>query len=245
MIQVINRAFDIIELVSEDTSRSYTLSDIADRLKLNHATCANIIKTMVARKYLEQVAPKKGYKLGFMVYQVAGDRPYEDKLKKAASGIMDRLTRKLNETSLLAILKKEKRLIIHQVDANHDLMVKSSIEKDAYSSATGRLLLAYMTPTILNAFVQSYGLPPKETWKEASTLEGLKEELEQIRNNGYAKQISSSHIVGFAVPIRQNGDVIASMSVYLPVSRLTATVERQALEELDKSTREITIALSK
>ena len=49
MIQVIHRALNILELIARDRNKEYGLSEIADRLGLNHGTCANIIKTLVVR----------------------------------------------------------------------------------------------------------------------------------------------------------------------------------------------------
>jgi len=131
MIQVLHRAFDILELIAKDNSRAFSLGEIASALQLNHATCANIIKTMVTRNYLEQLGPKKGYKLGYMAYQVVGNSSFEGKLKRSATELMEGLTAQINETNLLAILRGQNRVIVHQVHAEHELMVRSSIEKNA------------------------------------------------------------------------------------------------------------------
>ena len=65
MIQVVNRALDILEFIAKDKNKIYSLTEIADALELNHATCANIIKTMVNRNFIDQIGHKKGYRLGF------------------------------------------------------------------------------------------------------------------------------------------------------------------------------------
>ena len=59
MIQVINRALNILELVSKERDREFSLSEIANSLNLNASTCANIIKTLVTRGYLEQQGKKQ------------------------------------------------------------------------------------------------------------------------------------------------------------------------------------------
>src|SRR3546814_1707048 len=92
MIQVLHRALSILEFSARDNTKAFPLGEIASELGLNHATCANIIKTMVTRNYLEQLGPKKGYKLGYMAYQVVGNSSFEDKLKRAASEPMEGLT---------------------------------------------------------------------------------------------------------------------------------------------------------
>ena len=73
MIQVINRALNILELVSKERDRDFSLGEIANSLNLNASTCANIIKTLVNRGYLEQKAIKQGYKLGAQAYYLTGN----------------------------------------------------------------------------------------------------------------------------------------------------------------------------
>ena len=64
MIQVVNRAFDILELVALKGDNDVGLGEIADTLGLNHGTCANILKTMIYREYIEKTSSRGGYRLG-------------------------------------------------------------------------------------------------------------------------------------------------------------------------------------
>lgn len=235
MIQVLHRAFDILELIAKDNSRALSLGEIASALQLNHATCANIIKTMVTRNYLEQLGPKKGYKLGYMAYQVVGNSSFEGKLKRSATEFMEGLTAQINETNLLAILRGQNRVIVHQVHAEHELMVRSSIEKNAYNSASGRLLVATLPEGEQSAFIEKYGLPTHEVWSEATTKAQLKRELDAIRDRGYARQLTPSHICGLACAVKENEQVVASLSVYLPVSRLIGEKEAQVIAALQET----------
>ena len=244
MIQVLHRAFDILELIARENGRAISLGEIASTLQLNHATCANIIKTMITRNYLEQLGPKKGYKLGYMAYQVVGNSSFEDKLKRAASDLMEGLTAKINETNLLAILRKQHRVIVHQVHAERDLMVRSSIEKEAYNSASGRLLVGMLDDDERAAFIEKYGLPARDVWPEAATESKLKQELDAICERGFARQLTASHIFGLACAVREKDRVVASLSVYLPVSRLVEQKEQQILEALQETALRISEKLT-
>ena len=73
MIQVINRALNILEILAQEPDKEFGLSEIATAVELNAGTCANILKTLVYRNYVEQSGIKKGYKLGYMVYQLTRD----------------------------------------------------------------------------------------------------------------------------------------------------------------------------
>ncbi len=136
MIQVVRRALDILEYVATRPERACSLTEIAESLKLHQATCANIIKTSADKQYLEHVGRKKGYRLGAMAYN--------QNLILAAKDIMEELTGRLNETSLLGILRNQKRFIVHLVNSDQDLQVRSKTEQNLYETASGRLLLAYL-----------------------------------------------------------------------------------------------------
>jgi len=244
MIQVINRAFDIIEFLSKDVNRAFTLSEIADSLDLNRATCANIIKTMINRNYLEQVGPKKGYKLGFMMYQAGGDGSIEEKLKKIAANEMEVLTNEIKETSLLAVLKGCERVIIHQVQSVSDLMVRAPLKNEAYYTPSGRLLVAMLDEPDLKEFLSKYGYPTKDRWPEAATKRKFESELEKIRTQGYATHLPPSQVFGIAYGIKQKGKTVASLSVYLPASRLTEVVQKKLIEKLHATARLISKKIS-
>ncbi|HLT71828.1 MAG TPA: IclR family transcriptional regulator C-terminal domain-containing protein [Cyclobacteriaceae bacterium] len=245
MIQVVNRAFDILEYIARDKNKIFSLSEIADTLKLNHATCANIIKTMVQRNYLEQMGHKKGYRLGFMTFQITGSDTYDQELLKAAKPAMESLTKKINETCLLGILKRDVRFALHQVSGNHDLIVKSSTEKAACNSASGRLLVAMQSKEKLQEFVERYGLPSAEFWKEASTTRGFNTEILKIQRDGYTVQTTKTHISGIAVPVYKAKEVVASLSVYLPESRFNEKIKKDILDQLNKTSEIISRKLSK
>ena len=49
MVQVLLKAFDIVELVVQRNGQSVSLTEIADALQMNQATAANIINTLVSR----------------------------------------------------------------------------------------------------------------------------------------------------------------------------------------------------
>lgn len=229
MIQVIRRAFDIIEYIASDTSKAHSLSEIATSLGLNQATCANILKTLVERNFVEQIGFKKGYKLGYMIYRLGRIGTFDDQLLKASIEPMEHLRNQLNETCLLAVLRKQNRVVIHQSNAERDLMVKSAIEKNAYISASGRFLLASLSDEELTEHIELYGLPKSDEWPEAISNVKFWEQIKRIRYDGFSKQVTSTHIIGFAYGIRSKGRVMGSLSVYLPLSRLIEHGEKEII----------------
>lgn len=239
MIQVVNRAFDILELVGKERNKLYTLNEISSHLNLNKATCANIIKTMVNRGYIEQHGRMTGYRLGPMSYLLTGNYYHKQELIAAASEPMAQLTGKLNEGCILAVLKNGERVILHEVKSTHELQVVNSREKEVYRTSTGRMILACMDKNELDNFVKKNGLPSKDFWPEASDKDKLIQQLQKIKSRGICLQESKNHVVGLAIPIFINNKVIASLGAYLPLSRYKSDFQDLIINELRKTGEKI------
>lgn len=234
MIQVIHRALDILEFCSRHPEQVYSLTEIADATKLNHATCANILKTLVTRNYVEQMGYKKGYRLGRMAYYLTDNFSSRTSITKIAKPIMKELCELLNETVIIAIYNKHshKRIVLHSEYTYHELQVRSNKEKDAYDTSTGRLIMAYLNKEDQEMIANKFGFPPASIWKEASTKDAFFLELDKIRTKGIAFQISASHVVGIAVPVFYENKVIASLGIYLPDVRFVGDLKKMIIEKL-------------
>lgn len=232
MIQVIHRALDILELIASDRSRLYTLGEISNQLKLNNATCANIIKTLVTRGYLEQEGRKTGYRLGAMAYLLTGNYSHKQELLDASIEPMNNLALSLNEGCILSVLKDNMRILLHEIKSTHELQVINKKEKEVYRTSTGRMILASMKEKEQKEYIQKYGLPSSDVWRGIEDEEDLLLELAKIRKKQMAVQKSNNQIVGVAVPIFINEKVIASLGVYLPETRYTASMQERVVEEL-------------
>ena len=116
-----------------------------------------------------------------------------------------------------------------------ELQVVNKKEKPAYQTASGRLLLAYLSPEKRTAFINKYGLPPTKVWEDVQEEEDLIFELDKIVRKGIAIQIASSKILGVAVPLWQEDQVIASLGVFLPEFRFEGVVKTRIIEEMQKT----------
>lgn len=244
MVLVIVKALDILEYVARDPEKTYTLSEISQALGLNQATCSNILKTLVAKNYVEHVGRKVGYRLGPMAFNLTNNPAYNQNLILAARDVMEDLTAEVNETSLLGIIRNQKRFVLHLVNSDQDLQVRSKSERNVYETATGRLLLAFMSAKEQEQFILSNGLPTPEVWKEASTREGLDLALRKIARDELAITYSVKHIIGLAVPIRKGDKVIAALSIFMPESRFSATKKKEIIRALQEAERKIEARLN-
>jgi DNA-binding IclR family transcriptional regulator len=224
MIQVIHRAIDIIEYVARDPERPKLLGEIALDLDLKPGTCANIVKTLTGRGYLEKLDSQKGYLLGKQFFSLSGNTGYKKDVIEAADAEMKEITATLNESSLLAILNGENRVVIHRQESDQLVQAHTPDEKKAYDSSTGRLLIAMLPDEELEKFISRFGLPPSNIWPDANSKKKFFQQVQQIREKGYALIEDSVQIVGIAAAIYKNDKVVASLSIYIPSFRFNNRV---------------------
>lgn len=91
-----------------------------------------------------------------------------------------------------------------------------------HCTGIGKLLLLEYSPSQMDAFISSEGLP-RFTENTLTTKESLFKELDTIRQQGYAVDNEECEIGArcLAVPIRNyTGKIVAGISVTDPVTRL-------------------------
>jgi len=235
MIQVINRALNILELVSKERDRDFSLGEIANSLNLNASTCANIIKTLVNRGYLEQKGIKQGYKLGVQAYYLTGNFSNRKELLKASVIPLQELRDILNESCILTIMKENMRVTLHKELSSQELQVVSNgEEKNIYLTATGRIVLACQNINTQLDFIKKYGLPGS-MWPEVINEKDLIDELNKIKRKQLAIHFDGAFIVGVGAPIYKNGDVVAAIGVYLPEVRFNYKMQERIFVEISKT----------
>ncbi len=224
MIQSIVKAMNIVELLAQNPRQAYTLSEIADALNIEHSTCANILKTLSSRGFVQQDGPRSGYQFGYMFYKLTNTAMENEELTKIAREDVENLGESLNESAILSIIKNDKRIVLYYTTPNRELHVRTNIDKSVYSTNTGRVILANYTHDHLERFIIRNHIPTKEEWpiihkSEDPELE-LRRRLNRIRRNGYEIDSDPNGIIGFAAPLWRNGHVVGSIGLYMPISRL-------------------------
>lgn len=239
MIQVIERVEKILVYLSANREREIPLTEIADTLEMNRATCANILKTMKELGFVEQSSYRKGYILGDKIYSIAGADNDPDRLKALLKPIIDNLCKEVNENVMLTVIKNDQRYHIYNAEANHALQAKVIYQMKVWEATTAKVIIAQYDKEKLSDFLKLAGMPGKD-WPEIRTRQELYEALADIREHTCFTVINN-HFACMAAPIFKNGKVIASIGYYLPDLRLTEKtrplLEAKLLEAVEKANK--------
>ena len=242
MIQVLDRAFAILNTVSRKPRREHSLSELAGALGIRDTTCANIVRSLVDGGYLVSAGPRRGYRLGPKPFHLTRNAPYRQDLVDAAAPHIQELVSKVNETCLLSVLRANSRYVLFHVMRDSELQIRTEFikDEDAYEVATGRLMIAYMPDAARDRFVASVGLPGAR-WYGVESRADLDKACAQIRKLGCcaSEPKGDDRLVGIAFPVGREGD-LAALGLYLPMERWKGQHKREILAAMRETAAGIT-----
>lgn len=245
MILSVQKAFEVLQCLAGDAERAWPLGEIAERLTLNRATCAHVLRALVELGYAEQDGPRQGYRLGPMAFALTRGARYRRDLVAAAEPVMRELAERVQETVQLLTLNRGRRFTLCHIEGGRDVRVSADVVTDShtYQTATGRLLLAHLPEDELAAFIGEHGLPG-DTWSEVRSEDDLRAALAESRRRGMVQTVTPTHVVAVGYPVRQEGRVVAGLGLYLPEYRFVGQHRADILDGMARCAETITVRLS-
>ena len=239
MIQVTDRIFDILEMLAIRMDHDFSLAEIVADCGLKKSTCANILRSLQERGYVEHTGKMRGYRLGHMAYRLTGSHEYFNRLGETARPDLEHLFAQTAETVVFATENHDKRVILHTIECQQGITARINHSTNLYRSSAGRIMLAFYPEEKAASIISRIGLPDADVWKEAQTPDALKECLADIRRERICFVHNLGDILGIAVPVFKEGDVFASVGVCLPEYRCDAVRRASIVTALEECARRI------
>ena len=222
-VQSINRSLNILEILAENIDGS-SLTLLSKKTGLHVSTAHRLVNTLKKRGYIEQNEVTGKYSLGLKLFEIGIKKLESIDLRQLAKPLMNELADITQETVHLVILAKDEGVYIDKVEAKGAIRLHSQIgwRLPLHATATGKILLTHLPKDEVTKIIKK-----KRQYSYArntiTDLKTLKKELEKIRLQGYSldEEEYQDGVTSVAVPIKDHtGEVVASMSLSAPVSRL-------------------------
>ena len=242
-VQVIDRAFDILELLSLEKD-GLGVTEIGNRIGLHKSTVHRILSAMAERGYIEK-SGKSAYKLGLKLIEISSVYLNSIELKTEARPYLWELTSKLNQTTHLAILEGNEAVYIDKVDVMTSIRLYSQIGRriPVYCSGLGKCLLSGLAESKLHEVIDSCSFK-QLTDNTIMDKDQLLLQVEEARKNGWALD-NGEHEAGvrcIAAPIFDyRGKVIAAVSVSGPANAITPDRD----QETGNMVKDVALKISK
>lgn len=201
MVELIDKAFDLLERVAQDAPCS--LRDLSDDCRIPPSTAHRIVTTLVSRGYL--VAERRGrYHLGPAWHHVVRNNSLTSLLAAVSRGPLAGLARAARVHTHLGVMEDGMvTYLVKQRYGRSHVYSAENMQLEAYCTAIGKCLLAQLEPTELDAYFESAPFIPL-TPATITDPEEIRTHLVQIRAQGWAAEIEESlpGMMCLSVPIR-------------------------------------------
>lgn len=225
-VQAVERALSILEVMAQ-AGAPITITDIAERSKLNVSTVHRLLGTLVVKGFVEQEPESTKYKLTMKLFKMGNAALYNIDIKDIARPYMQELVERCNETVNLSILDGTEVVYIDQLESTNMVIVKMFVKVGskgpAHCTSSGKVLLANQPEDKLNNTLDKIEMK-SYTNETITNKELFKKELEKVRQQGYAFSLGERDdaVRCVAAPIyNHEGRVVAAISVSGPANRIT------------------------
>lgn len=240
-VRAVERALQILNSFDEDHPER-GVSDIAEAVNLHKATTHRILTTLLKYGFIERTSSGSSYKLGVQLLDLGSRVNRRMNVRREALPFITRLASEIDEAIDLSVFDQNQILCVEMIQSSHALTVAASVGKrlPAHCTAGGKLFLAHFSKEKLD----QYFLEPLVglTQFSITDLPTLKKDFEKIRKNGYAvdEQELELGVRAVAAPIYDaNSQMVASVSVPSPISRINEKRIKEIVPILLKTTLEI------
>lgn len=243
-VQSVDRAITVMELLSHQGWSGVT--EVANELDIHKSTAYRLLATLRDRGLVEQDSASEKYRLGFGVVLLASTVTADLDIVRHARPVCERLSSETEETVTVTALEDGEAVIIHQSISSSSMMAVdwSGWHTPLHATAAGKVLLAYLPESRRQDFF-AHGL---ERFTEHTIVEPamLEEQLQKIRENGYAYTVEELEVGMNAVgaPIyASDGSITAAVGVSGPAFRLPSSTVPEMGERVKEAAAEISRSL--
>lgn len=234
-VKSLETMFEIVEFLVETDGAGVTT--IAKQLGLAKSTVHQQLSTLHDRDYV--VKENEEYHVGLRFLSLGETARLRREAYHLVRPMVKQLAAETEERSQFFVEEHGRGVILYMEAGERGVKADRHTGKRRYlhSSAGGKAMLAHMSRDHIETIIDRCGLPA-ETENTITSREALFNELESVREQGYAvnSEESISGLRAVAAPVVVDGKVIGSFSIPGPRHRLETKQFRDELPDLLRST---------
>ena len=242
--QTLARGIQVLEAFTLERPE-WGVRELSRELDSNPASIHRIVTTLCNAGYLEQVEETQRYRLGTKGLRLAGVYTRQNPISSVGRKVFEQFIDQFPYNFYLGKITRFKIIYMAALDGHGPLKVtmEPGGTIDLHDSAVGKVLLAFQDAAFIEEFLtrEPFECFTRHTITDAATL---KQQLEEIRQQGYAINVGEHYedVGSVAVPIlRPDGPPELAVSLTYPT--LVMQEGRLTVEGLVPLAREIAGAI--
>ncbi|MFC4440159.1 MULTISPECIES: IclR family transcriptional regulator [Natrialbaceae] len=231
-IQAVDRAFDIVESVTELNGAG--VSELARHVGLPKSTVHNHLNTLERAEYV--VREDGEYRTGLKFLRISESARHQHDLYQVARPEVDQVVDKTGEISALMTEEHGRGVFIYRNRGSEAARIDTCVgdRVPIHCTALGKAILAFLPEQRRREIVDRHGLPAVNH-NTITDRDALTQELETIREEqiAYDDEERLKGLRSVAAPILDGSDsVIGSISIAGPTHRMQGDRFRTELPEI-------------
>lgn len=244
MDKTLLKGLQVLEVLAQSES-SRGVSELARELGLTKSNVHRTLQTLLAAGYVRKDEASGEYECTMKIPKIAASILGRVDMKRAAEPFMQALAQASEETVHLSVLDDTDVFYLHKIDSSHPVRAYSEISgrAPAYCVATGKALLAFQPDSYLQRFAEAL---QAHTPRTLATRAALRQELEQVRQQGYAVNRGEwrESVCGLAAPIFDaSRRPLAAIGISGPAERLRPPRLKALTPDVIRAARSISEAM--
>ena len=225
------KVFTILQTIRELDGA--TLSEVARKLNMPKSTVHNYFETLQQEEYL--VNEGGSYHVGIRLLKYGGYARQQRDVFTAAKPELDTLAEETGELVNLLVEEHGRGCYVYRAHGGDAVQVAphAGTRVHLHSTALGKAVLAHLPSEYRNGVLEEHGLPGR-TRKTMTSRNALFEELEQIRERGFAYDDGEwrDGLRCVAVPVVDtDNQVLGAIGISGPKNRFQGAWFREELPE--------------
>lgn len=239
MSQTVERAISIVEHLSR---RPATLTEVTAELGVHKSTALRLLQTLEGAGFARRQADGR-YTVGVRLISIAYSALESLDLREVARPHLTPLNQKYGHTVHLASFVDDVVIYIDKYEGRSSIRMYSRVGKtvDFHSSGVGKVILANLDPALRETVISRITFT-RYTPNTITSEEGLRTELETIRERGYGYDRGEfeDFVICIAAPIR-SGNGTAQSAISISVAKMLVPFEelKQLIPDLVKTAEAI------
>ncbi|WTO38460.1 IclR family transcriptional regulator [Streptomyces achromogenes] len=222
-VQSVDRAVSVLESLARHGEAGVT--EIAEELGVHKSTAFRLLGVLENRGLVAQAKDRGKYCLGAGVLRLAGAAAVRLDISQEGVPVCREVADELGETVNIAVLDDDAAVNIMQARGTAAVTAQNWLGRRTplHATSSGKVLLAHLPPTLREGLLAR---PlTRFTDRTVTGAAVLRAELEAVVRQGYGVTVEELELglAAVAAPVRaHDGEVIAAISVSVPVYRLDA-----------------------
>jgi len=224
------KAVSILQCFSYDEPE-LGIADIVSKVEMPRTTVHRILSTLIRTGLLIRKNNTGKYRIGPALYTMGSLYLVTTDILSAAEPVTELLNELTGEAIKLSVFDRGNVIVIKKEESRHSFRYQHAVGSilPAYASGMGKAFLSELSEMELESLYPNEILKPL-TNKTIATKTELREELKQVRSNGFSVDMegNTEGLCGVGCVIRDaTGKVVAAMSIGVPSHTFTAERKHQ------------------